>query len=94
MERKKETYSKNLEKRRLKKWKNLTKSNSTSSNNIKEVELNKTKNVIRNNTPSHKVKLITDNCVSRRKKKKTYMEVVESGSSNINERITCVRIAP
>ena len=38
-------YSKNLEKRRLKKWKNLTESNSTFSKEIKEVELNKSKNV-------------------------------------------------
>ena len=52
MEREEEIYRKNLEKRRLKKWKNLTESNSTSSKKIKDVELNKTKNVIHNNTPS------------------------------------------
>ena len=46
MEKKEEIYSKNLEKRRLKKWKNLTESNSTFSKDIKEVELNKSKNVI------------------------------------------------
>ena len=45
MERKEEIYSKNLEKRRLKNWKNLTESNSTFSKEIKEVELNKSKNV-------------------------------------------------
>ena len=52
MERKEEIYRKELEKRRLKKWKNLAESNSTSSKKIKNVELNKTKNVIYNNTPS------------------------------------------
>ena len=50
MERKEDVYNKNLEKRRLKKWKNLTESNSTFSKEIKEVELNKSKNVIHNNT--------------------------------------------
>ena len=70
-------YSKNLEKRRLKKWKNLTESNSTFSKEIKEVELNKSKNVIHNNTSiqrnshedslsveesTNKVRFITDNC--------------------------------
>ena len=49
MERKEELYSKNLEKRRLKKWKNLTEGNSTFSNEIKKVEL-KSKKVIYNNT--------------------------------------------
>ena len=88
----------------MKKWKNLTVTNSTSSKKIKDVELNKTKNVIYNNTPSqrnshedsldmekssNKAKFITDNRVSRRKKKKTYAEVVESGNSSINERIKC-----
>ena len=43
MERKEEIYRKNLEKRRLKKWKNLTEGNSTFSKKIKEVELNKSK---------------------------------------------------
>ena len=43
MERKEEIYSKNLEKRRLRKWKNLTEGNSTFSKKIKEVELNKSK---------------------------------------------------
>ena len=52
MERKGEIYRKSFEERRLKKWKNLTESTSTSSKKIKEVELNKTKNVIHNNTPS------------------------------------------
>ena len=102
MGRKKEIYRKNLEKRRLKKWKNLTESNSTSSKKIKDVKLNKTKNVIHKNTPSqrnghedslcveqstNKAKFITDNRVSRRKKKKTYAEVVESSNSNRNEGI-------
>ena len=82
MERKVEIYRKNLEKRRLKKWKNLTESNSTSSKKITDIELNKTKNVIYNNTPSqrnshedslgvekssNKAKFITDNRISRRK---------------------------
>ena len=104
MERKEEIYRKNLKKRRLKKWKNLTESNSTSSKRIKDVELNKTKNVIHNNTSSqrnshedslgvekssNKAKFITDNLASRRKKKKTYAEVVESGNSSINEGIKC-----
>ena len=102
MERKEEIYRKNFEKRRLKKWKNLTESNSTSSKKIKDVEFNKTKGVIYNNTPSHrnshqgslgvekstnKAKFITDNRVSRREKKKTYAEVVESENSNTIERI-------
>ena len=52
MERKEEVYSKNLEKKRMKKCKNLTESNSTSSKNIKKVGLNKTKNVMHSNTPS------------------------------------------
>ena len=51
-ERKEELYGKNLDKWRLKNWRNLTESNWTSSKKIKEVELNKTKNVIHNNTPS------------------------------------------
>ena len=104
MERKEEVYSKNLEKRRLKKWKNLTESNSTFSKEIKEVELNKNKNVIHNNTSiqrnshedslsveesTNKASFITDNRILRRKKKKTYAEVVESGNSNINERKKC-----
>ena len=38
---------------------------------------------------SNKAKFITDNRVSRRKKKKTYAEVVESGNSIINEGIKC-----
>ena len=86
----------------MKKWKNVTGSNSTSIKNIKEVELDKIKNVVHNNTPSqinsheesldkeestNKAKFITDNCVARRKKRKTYMEVVESGKSNINKGI-------
>ena len=89
MERKEEIYSKNLDKRRLKKWKNLTKSNSSSRKEIKEVELNKSKNVIHNNTSiqrnshedslgveqsANKARFITDNRASRRKKKKTYAE--------------------
>ena len=45
MEKKHEIYSKNLEKRRLKEWRNLTESNSTFSKVIK-VELSKSKNVI------------------------------------------------
>ena len=104
MERKEEIYPKNLEKRRLKKWKNLAESNSTSSKKIKDVELNKTKNVIYNNTPSqrnrhedslgvekssNKAKFIIDYPVSRKKKKKTYAEVVEPGNSRINEGIKC-----
>ena len=99
MERKEEIYSKNLEKQRLKKWKKIMESNSTSSKEIKEVELNKSKNVIHNNTSiqrnshedslsveesTNKARFITDNRISRRKKKKTYAEVVESGNSNIN----------
>ena len=103
MEKKEEIYSKNLEKRRLK-LENLTESNSTSSKKVNEVELSKTKNVIHNNTPSqrnshedslgveestNKATFITDNPVSRRKKKKTYAEVVESGNSNIYEGIKC-----
>ena len=100
MERKEEIYSKNLEKRRLRKWKNLTEGNSTFSKKIKEVELNKIKNVIHNDTSiqgnSHEDSLdveestnkegfITDNRVSRRMKKKTYAEVVEYRNNNINE---------
>ena len=50
MERKEEIYSKNLEKQRLKKWKKIMESNSTSSKEIKEVERNKSKNVIHNNS--------------------------------------------
>ena len=103
MERKEEIYSKNLEKRRLKKWKNLTEGNSTFSKEIKKVELNKSKKVIYNNTSiqrnSHEdslsmeestndVRFITDNHISLRKKK-TYTEVVESGNSNINEGKKC-----
>ena len=99
MERKEDVYSKNLEKTRLKKWKTLTESNSTFSKEIKEVELNKSKNVIHNNTSiqrnshedslsveesTNKARFIMDNRISRRKKKKTYTEVVESGNSNIN----------
>ena len=38
---------------------------------------------------SNKAKFITDNRVSRRKKNKTYAEVVESVKSNINEGIKC-----
>ena len=101
MERKEEIYSKNLRKWRLKKWKNLTESNSKSGKEIKEVELNKTKNVIHNNTSflrnredsldveesTNKARFITDNRISRRKRRKTYAEVVESGNSNINEAI-------
>ena len=97
MGRKEEVYGKNLEKRRLKKWKNLKESNLIFS--IKEVELSKTKNVIHNNTSiqrnshedslsveesTNKARFIMDNRISRRKKKKTYTEVVESGNSNIN----------
>ena len=97
-------YSKNLEKRRLKKWKNLTESNSTFSKEIKEVELNKSKNVIHNNTSiernshedslsveesTNKARFITDNRISTRKKKKAYAEVVESGNSSINEGKNC-----
>ena len=104
MEKKQEIYSKNLEKRRLKKWKNLTESNSTFSKEIKEVELNKSKIVIHNNTSiqknshedslsveesTNKARFITDNRISRREKKKTYTEVVESGKSNINEGKKC-----
>ena len=104
IERKEEVYSKNLEKRRLKKWKTLTESYSTFSKEIKEVELNKSKNVIHNNTSiqrnshedslsveesTNKARFITDNRILRRKKKKTYTEVVESGNSNINEGKTC-----
>ena len=103
MERKEEIYSKNLEKRRSKKWKNLTEGNSTFSKEIKKVELNKSKKVIYNNTSiqrnSHEdslsmeestndVRFITDNHISLRKKK-TYTEVVESGNSNINEGKKC-----
>ena len=78
MERKQEIYSKNFEKRRLKKWKTLTESNSTFSKEIKEVELDESKNVIYNNTSvernshedslsveesTNKTRFITDNCV-------------------------------
>ena len=102
MERKEDIYNKNLEKRRLKKWKNLTESNLIFS--IKDVELSKTKNVIHNNTSiqrnshedslsveesTNKARFITDNRISRRKKKKTYAEVVESGNSKINEGKMC-----
>ena len=108
MERKHEIYSKNLEKRRLKEWRNLTESNSTFSKVIK-VELSKSKNVIHSNTSvqrvqrnshedslivvesTNKVRFITDNDVSRRKKKKTHTEVVDSGNSNINEGKKCVK---
>ena len=38
---------------------------------------------------TNKARFITDNRVSRRKKKKTYAEVVEYGNSNINEGIKC-----
>ena len=38
---------------------------------------------------TNKVRFITGNCVSKRKKKKTYAEVVESGNSNINEGKKC-----
>ena len=101
LERKEEIYSKTLEKRRLKKWKNLMEGNSTFSKKIKEAELNKSKNIIHNDNSiqrnSHedsldveestiKAGFITDNRVSRRKKK-TYTEVVEYGNSNINEGI-------
>ena len=104
MERKEDIYNKNLEKRRLKKWKNLTESNSTFSKEIKEVELNKSKNVIHNNISiqrnshedslsveesTNKARFITDNRILRRKKKKTYAEVAESGNSNINEGKKC-----
>ena len=86
MEKKEEICSKTIEKRRLKKWKNLIESNSASSEKIKKVELNKTKKVRHKNTPSprisyedslgveesaNKTKFITDNFVSKRKKKKT-----------------------
>ena len=37
---------------------------------------------------TNKVRFITDNRVSRRKKKKTYAEAADSGNSNINEGIT------
>ena len=102
MGRKEEVYGKNLEKRRLKKWKNLKESNLIFS--IKEVELSKTKNVIHNNTSiqrnshedslsveesTNKARFITDNRILRRKKKKTYAEVAESGNSNINEGKKC-----
>ena len=102
MGRKEEVYGKNLEKRRLKKWKNLKESNLIFS--IKEVELSKTKNVIHNNTSiqrnshedslsveesTNKAKLITDNRILRRKKEKTYVEVVEYGNSNINQGKKC-----
>ena len=78
--------------------------NSTSSKEIKGVELNKTKNVIHSNTSiqrnshddsleveksTNKAKFVTDNRVSRRKKKKTYVEVLKSGNSNKNEGIKC-----
>ena len=74
------------------------------SKEIKEVELNKSKDIIHNNTfiqrNSHedslsveestsKARFITNNCISKRKKKKTYSEVVESGNSNINEGKKC-----
>ena len=102
MGRKEEVYGKNLEKRRLKKWKNLTESNLIFS--IKDVELSKTKNVIHNNTSiqrnshedslsveesTNKARLITDNRIFRRKKKKTYAEMVEYGNSNINQGNKC-----
>ena len=102
MGRKEEVYGKNLEKRRLKKWKNLTESNLIFS--IKDVELSKTKNVIYNNTSiqrnshedplsveesTNKARLITDNRIFRRKKKKTYAEMVEYGNSNINQGNKC-----
>ena len=102
MGRKEEVYGKNLEKRRLKKWKNLTESNLIFS--IKDVELSKTKNVIHNNTSiqrnshedslsveesTNKARFITDNRISTRKKKKAYAEVVESGNSSINEGKKC-----
>ena len=99
MERKEEIYSKNLEKRRLNKWKNLREGNSTFSKKIKEVELNKSKNVtIQRNRHEDSLDVeestnnsgfITDNRISRRKKKKTYAEVVEYGNTNINEGIKC-----
>ena len=88
----------------MKKWKNLTEGNSTFSKKIKEVELNKIKNVIHNDTSiqrnshedsldveesTNKAGFITVNRLSRRKKKKTYAEVVQDGNSNINERIKC-----
>ena len=38
---------------------------------------------------TNKAGFLTDNRVSRRKKKKTYAEVVESGNSTINEGIKC-----
>ena len=38
---------------------------------------------------TNKASFITDNRILRRKKKKTYAEVVESGNSNINERKKC-----
>ena len=38
---------------------------------------------------TNKAKLITDNCISKIKKKKTYAEAVDSGNSNINEGIKC-----
>ena len=109
MERKEEVYSKNLEERRLKKWKTLAESNSTFSKEIKEVELNKSKSVIHSNTfiqrnshedslrvkeSTNKVRFITDNCISRREKKKTYAEVVDSGNSNINEGKKCGKNCP
>ena len=88
----------------MKKWKTLTESNSTFSKEIKEVEFDESKNVIYNNTSvernshedslsveesTNKTRFITDNCVWRRKKKKTYAEVVEPGNSNTNEGIKC-----
>ena len=93
-----------IEKRRLKNWKNLTEGNSAFSKKIKEVELNNSKNVIPNDTSiqrnshedsldvedsTNKAGFITVNRLSRRKKKKTYAEVVQDGNSNINERIKC-----
>ena len=88
----------------MKKWKTLTESDSTFNKDIKEVELNKSKTVIHNNTSiqrnshedslsveesTNKARFITDNRISRRKKKKTYAEVMESGNSKINEGKMC-----
>ena len=88
----------------MKKWKTLTESDSTFNKDIKQVELNKSKTVIHNNTSiqrnshedslsveesTNKARFITDNRISRRKKKKTFAEVVESGNSKINEGKMC-----
>ena len=82
----------------------LNRKNPTTNKKIKELEFDKTKKVTHNNVPSqrksyedlsgveeitNKVRFITDNCVSRKKKKKMYTEVVESRNSNINKGIKC-----